>query len=395
MPRFPDMSPVTAGMQGAVFEKYRDLMQARGTELIRLHIGDTYLPPAYSLPIEPALAREFPDLYRYCDTFGVPEFREALAEKVRQDNHLNISAENALVTCGATNALSSAVHTLLDSNDAIIMLTPCWPIMQGIVRSAGVEITEVPLYYDLYTDGPADLEKYLEQFLQENTAAIYINSPNNPSGKVLGKNQLKQIAAFARRHHLWILADEAYEALLYDGLRHTCIAGIEGIFAQTVSVFTFSKIFMFAGLRLGYAVADKAVIRNMNKIMVHQIYSPPSFSQMMMIRPLLDRHNWMGEVRDHYRSLRDLFVDNLKISLNRPQGTYFIFFDAAPLLKNKKYEELVRGTFMTGVSVAPGEDFGKNYKQFIRLCFTGETPERLTLAVEKLNRYFSGILSED
>lgn len=395
MPKFPDMSPVTNNLQGAVFEKYRDLIQARGSELIRLHIGDTYLAPAYNLPIAPTLAREFPDLYRYCDTFGVPAFREALIEKLGQDNNLKVNIENILVTCGATNALSSAVHTLLDANDAIIMLTPCWPIMQGILKSAGVEITEAPLYYDLYGDGPSELGPYLEKFLQDNTAAIYLNSPNNPSGKVLDKAQLKQIAAFARKHRLWILADEAYEALLFDGLSHSCIAEIGSVFAQTVSVFTFSKIFMFAGLRLGYAVANEEVIKNMNKIMVHQIYSPPSLSQMMMIRPVRDRYTWMDKVKTNYQSLRDLFIDNLNISLNPPQGTYFIFIDVSQFLKNKSYDELVLGIFEAGISVAPGIDFGKHYGQFIRLCFTGEAPDRLTKAAENLHKYFSRILAED
>ena len=126
MPKFPDMNPVTANLQGAVFEKYRDLMQEQGESLIRLHIGDTYRRPAYELPIDPALEAKYPELYRYCDTFGVPEFREALAEKVRQDNQLKVLSENVLVSCGATSSLSAAVHTLLDRNDSLLMLTPCW-----------------------------------------------------------------------------------------------------------------------------------------------------------------------------------------------------------------------------------------------------------------------------
>ena len=389
------MSSKLANMQGAVFEKYRDLMQSHGDKLIRLHIGDTYLPPEYPLPIEPSLAEEFPDLYRYCDTFGVEVFREELAQKVRIDNKLNVNKKNILVTCGATSALSSAVHTLLDQNDAIMLLTPCWPIMQGIVKSAGVEISEVPFYHDLYSNNDLAITACLEQYLQENTAAIYINSPNNPSGKVLSMEQMRQIAAFAKKNNLWLILDEAYEGLLFDDLQHYCLAGIDDIFEQTVSVFTFSKIFMFAGLRLGYAVAHEEVIKNMNKIMVHQIYSPPSLTQMMMTAPLRSRHNWMGKVRTHYQLLRDLFLDNLSINLNKPEGTYFIFFEVSRYLKNMSYDDLIRGIFAQGVSVAPGADFGKGYTNFIRLCFTGETPERLAVAAEKLNKYFEKINAKD
>jgi aspartate/methionine/tyrosine aminotransferase len=152
---------------------------------------------------------------------------------------------------------------------------------------------------------------------------------------------------------------------------------------------------MFAGLRLGYAVAHEEVIKNMNKIMVHQIYSPPSLSQMMMIAPLSSRHNWMAKVRAHYQLLRDLFLDNLNISVYKPEGTYFIFFEVSRYLKNRSYDDLIRGIFARGVSVAPGADFGKAYTNFIRLCFTGETPDRLAVAVEKLNKYFEEINAKD
>ena len=355
-----------------------------GADMVRLHIGDSYLQPVYPLPIEPGFIGKYSSFHRYCDTFGVEELKEVLVEKVINDNCLEINTSSILVTAGATNALSAAVNVLLNPGEDILMLTPCWPIFPGILHSAGINIIDTPFYTRLYGDPDLNIAAYLSNFLTPETAAVYLNSPNNPSGKVLTRGQLEQIATFCKQNKLWIISDEAYDGLIFDGLQHHSIGSFPGLFSQTISVFTFSKIFMFAGLRLGYAVAEQGVISHLNKIMVHQIYSPPALTQQMMISAVITRHQWMHQVCAAYQQMRDDFLSQLDLPVTRPQATYFIFFSLEPYLRGRSYEQLIDDFLNHGVSVAPGLDFGQDYSKYIRLCFTGESPAQVTKGIERL-----------
>ncbi len=386
MPRFPQFAHRTQLLQGSVFEKYRSRMQAQGERLVRLHIGDTYLQPVYPLPIDPAFQKAHPVFNRYCNTYGITRLRKSLAQKLQEDNQLPVTENHVLVTNGATNALSIAVHGLVNPGEAVLTLTPSWPFFMGMVKMAGGEVIELPFYDRLQAGEIASITEYLEQALQPNTVALYLNTPNNPSGVVLTENQLAEIAAFARRHHLWVISDEAYDGLTFDDHRHISIAAMDKMFDQTISVFTFSKIFMFAGLRLGYLAATPPVVTELNKVLVHQLYSPSTLAEYMMLEPLTTRHQWMPEVQRHYQELRDLMVDALQFTVPVPAGTYFLFFSLKPFLGKRTYDAVFEQLLQEGVSVAPGSDFGQHYRDFIRICFTGEPPERLRIAAERINR---------
>jgi aspartate/methionine/tyrosine aminotransferase len=141
---------------------------------------------------------------------------------------------------------------------------------------------------------------------------------------------------------------------------------------------------MFAGLRLGYAVGTEEMIINLNKILVHQIYSSTILTQHMMIEPVKTRNQWMDKVRMHYQALRDQFINQSGLSFIRPEATYFIFFSIKEYLKGRDYDTVVNSCFEKGVSVAPGIDFGKDFGMYLRVCFTGESPDRLEKGVDRL-----------
>ncbi len=386
MPRFPDVAERVEPLQGSVFEKFRKQMKAQGENLVRLHIGDTYLHPAYPLPIETAFVNRYPTFNRYCHTFGVERLRGVLLTKLQEDNQLPVTLHHLLVTGGATNALSIAVHALVNPGEAVLVLTPAWPFFFGMVKMIGATVIEVPFYTKLFEQPDLDIEAYLSQFITPQTVALYVNTPNNPSGKVLTREHMQQIGEFARRHRLWILSDEAYDGLTFDSRPHISIGSLPGLFDQTVSIFTFSKIFMFAGLRLGYLAANPDAVKAFNRILVHQLYSPSTLAQYLMIEPVQTRHQWMPGVRNHYQELRDLFRKHLSIAFPIPEGTYFIFFSLAPYLKGRDYRQVFHQLLENGVSAAPGQDFGRHFRHYVRICFTGEPPDRLAAAIDRFNR---------
>src|SRR4030095_14265520 len=225
-------------------------MDSAGDDLVGLHIGDAYAPPPYELPLDGAFLRSHAGFHRYCDTFGLPELRDVLAEKLQDDNALSVSRENVLVTAGATNALSATIATLIDPGDEVLLLSPYWPFVRGMIRAAGGQVVEVPFYTELIRDPTVDVGALLQSRLTTKTAALYLNSPNNPSGKVLEGGQLQTIADFVRRNDLWLFSDEAYDGMTFDDRAHVSPASFDGLLERSITTFTFSKVFMFAGLRL-------------------------------------------------------------------------------------------------------------------------------------------------
>jgi len=388
MPRFPRFAERSERITGSVYEKFRERMAAAGDGLVGLHIGDAYPPPSYPLPIEAEFLRAHDGFHRYCDTFGVEALRDALVAKVGEDNAIHATSDNVLVTAGATNALSATVAALIDPGDDVILLSPYWPFFRGMVRAAGGNVIEVPFYTRLYSD--PDIFEMLDAHVTPKTAAIYLNSPNNPSGKVLARAQLEAIARFARLNDLWLISDEAYDGMTFDGRPHISPATLVGMLERTVSVFTFSKVFMFAGLRLGYAVAETSVVRAINKAMVHQLYSPSTLAQQMMVEPVRSRGLWSGRFVAECQSMRDRVAQALRVDAPIPEGAYYFFFPIEKYLRGRSMSDVVNQCLDAGVSVAPGEDFGAAYANWLRICFAGESPERVLLGVERLNGVLVG-----
>jgi aspartate/methionine/tyrosine aminotransferase len=390
MPRFPAFSTRTTRISGSVYEKFRARMIAQGDRLIGLHIGDAFPPPPYPLPIAAAFADSHPGFHRYCDTFGVAALRDALVEKLRNDNHLDVTRNNVLVTAGATNALSAIVQSLVDDGDDVLLLSPFWPFFRGMVKMAGGNAVEVPLYTALYGAPQMDVRSLLERALTPRTVAVYLNTPNNPSGKVLTRGQIETVAAFAREHALWLISDEAYDGMTFDGREHVSPASLPGAAERTIAVYTFSKVYMFAGLRLGYAVADEEVIRTVNKAMVHQLYSPSTLAQQMMVDAVRTRAAWSRAFVDDCARIRDEVAAALRVDAPLPDGAYYFFFPAGAYLRGRSYDGVIEALLDAGVSVAPGGDFGADFGEWIRVCFAGESPQRVLEGVQRLNRVLAG-----
>jgi len=389
MPAYPNFTPKPDRITGSVFEAFLPKMREKGEDMVRAHIGDSPTAPNYNLPIAREFTAQFPSFNRYCNTFGIQPLREALAEKLKTANQLPTSFENIMVTSGGTNGLSAITQAILQEGDEILLLTPYWPFFRGMVDLSGARKIEIPFYTRLYEEPDLDIEALLESQVTASTAALYLNSPNNPSGKVLSKDQLTIIADFAKKHNLWVISDEAYDGMTY-GNEHHSIASLPGMFGRTFSVYTFSKLFMFAGIRLGYVAAEADNLKKVNRIMVHQIYSANSPGQQMLLQPLQNLDEWSGTFVQHCRLVRDSIHQTLKVKHNLPEGAYYFFFSVAPYLNGRSYDELINQLMDAGVSVALGKDFGEHFESYIRVCYAAESAERMQLAVQRLNMVLCG-----
>ena len=388
MPKFPDYSERVKSIPNSVFESFKPQFRKLGSKLIPFHLGDTHMQPFFNLPVDDSFLEKYKNHNRYCNTFGVAGLRKVLAQKVNEDNDFNITSNNIMITNGAVNALNAAIFSIMNPGEEILVLTPCWPFFQGIVKMAEGIIKEVPFYfglYDNYENSDFDIEEYLQKHISDKTVAIYLNTPNNPSGKVLTKEQLQTIARVVKKNKLWLISDEAYESFVYDGEKHYSIANFENIMPQTITVFSFAKMFMVAGYRLGYIAGCPEVLDMINKVLVHQIYSAPSILQYMMIEPVKTRHKWLPDLKKHYEETRNTAWNRLAVKTNKPQAGYFLFFSLKPYLENRTFDELFEEILNTGVALTPGVSFGKDFAGYARLCFTSVDEDKLIRGIDLIN----------
>ncbi|MGH1364223.1 MAG: pyridoxal phosphate-dependent aminotransferase [Calditrichia bacterium] len=389
MPSFPKFTPRPDMISGSVFEAFLPKMQEKGDDLVRLHLGDSFISPSYPLPLQEEFSKSFPGFNRYCNTFGIAPLRKALADKLNKTNNLPVTSENIMVSSGGSNGLSAITQAILQEGDEILIPTPYWPFFRGMVDLSGASKKEIPFYTRLYEEPNLNIFELLESHLSERTTAIYLNSPNNPSGFVLSAEQLQVIANFAIKHNLWVISDEAYDGMTY-GKPHHSIAAFPGMFERTFSVYTFSKLYMFAGIRLGYVAAEAHNLKQINKILVHQIYGANTPGQQMLLEPLRTQEQWSRTFVQHCETVRDRMHQSLQPEHHIPDGAYYFFFSIEPYLNGRAYMDVIHELMDAGVSVALGKDFGQDYEHYIRVCYAAENSDRIELATRRLNTVLCG-----
>jgi aspartate/methionine/tyrosine aminotransferase len=413
VPRFPDVGSHAVHLQMSVFATLGEMMRRAPPGVIQLHVGDAFCSP-------PAEARfEAPDwptheaehgLYRYGHPHGLPELRAALAEKLRRRNGLMAGADDVQVTCGATQAIFAGVRALLDPGDEVLVAAPYWPLIRGIVRAAGGVPVEVPLTQPLYDDPGADPAALLEPHVTPRTVALYLITPNNPDGKILSRAQLERLAAFCQAHDLWCLADEAYEEYVFPPPRaaapgaasgraaagavapaplHVSIGALPGMADRTLTSFTFSKSYAMSGTRLGYLYAPEPARAAMRRIANHVVYNPPDAAQWCGLGALRAGDAWVERMRRDYAEARDLTVDALRAAgaeFHAPEGGAYVFARVPPRLAAGGSWAFIERAVQAGVSLAPGEAFGRDYTAWFRVCYTAVGADDLREGLARLAR---------
>ena len=334
----------------------------------------------------------------YVQTTGIPPLVSALAEKMRRRNGIPIGKdEEVMVTAGGIHGVYVATQGLLEPGDEVIFPDPLWPPAAGCIQAAHAVPVPCPLREEL--GWRWDLDE-LEKAITPKTRAIYINSPNNPAGGVLTRDDIAGIARLAQKHDLWVFSDEAYEDVVFEG-EHVSIASLPGMYERTIPIYTFSKTYAMTGLRLAYLAIKDPVIRDrVRKVLFYTVSSVSSLVQYGGLGGVLGDQAVVDDFRTELRARRDLFYDGIRgaahgiLSGEKPAGAFYAFLRIADDWTPPKGASESRSWAMAEMLISrgrigciPGVDFGANGENHIRFCFARDRRE-LEGALESMKQVF-------
>lgn len=359
-------------------------LEAQGCEIIHLEIGqpDFDTPSNISLVGIRAIAEGHT---RYNSTAGMPELQAVIAADAGRRRGMEISPEQVLVSPGAKPNLFFPTLALVQEGDEVIYPNPGFPTYEAMISVAGGIPVPVPLLEE--NDFAFDLAAF-DRLINERTRLIVLNSPSNPTGGVLPSADLEHIAAAAQRYDSWVLSDEIYTRLVFDGKEAPSIASLPGMAERTVIMDGFSKTYAMTGWRLGYGIMPAPLARRVQLLFTHALGSTAHFTQIAGIEALTGTQESVAEMLAEYERRRDAIVDGLNalpgVRCRKPQGAFYAFpniksFDmSASDLANLLLEE-------AGVALLPGTSFGDYGEGYLRLSYANSI-ENINKALERMER---------
>lgn len=322
----------------------------------------------------------------YTHNLGIPELREALASYISRI-HRPTTSEQIAVTTAGVNALMLASQLLVEPGDRVVEVVPLWPNLQEIPKILGASVDTVALEFD-----PAGWKLPLEKLLRAltpGTRALYLNSPNNPTGWTIAAADQKAILEHCRRHGIWIFADDAYERL-YFGEEGTAPSFLDLAADEDrlVSANTFSKSWLMTGWRLGWLVLPPGLMGDLAKLIEYNTSCAPVFVQRAGIAAVKEGEPVIARTRFRFRKARDFLVNELRklpgVEVAVPAGTMYVFFGVKGMKDSLEFcKRLVRDT---GLGLAPGSAFGPEGEGYVRWCFAA-SEDKLAEGVARLKRF--------
>lgn len=313
----------------------------------------------------------------YAPSPGIQELREAVAQKLRKDNGLDAKSKEVLITPGAKQAIFAACFSLIDRGDEAILFAPSWVSYDACIRMSEGKTVWVRSNED--GSVPADFAERVTK----KTKLIIINSPNNPSGAVLSRNDLKAIADIATDRGIYVLSDEIYEKIIY-GVKHHSIGAM--IPERTITVNGFSKAYAMAGWRIGYVTGPKEVYDSMLKVQQHTISSPTTFVQYGAIAALSGSQDCVAGMVKQFHARRDVVVKGLRdmgLHCEMPEGAFY----AWPKVEGDS-EKICEELLNYGVSLTPGSAFGPGCSDHIRMSYASSM-EHIKEGLARMSKYFN------
>ncbi len=359
-------------------------LEAEGREIIHLEIGEPdFATPAH---VVEAGVRALRDGHtHYCPAPGLPVLREACAAHLSRHRGLPIEAERIVVAPGAKPVLFLGVLATCDPGDEVIYPNPGFPIYESVIRWAGATPVALPLVEERGFGFSAD---DLAERLSPRTRLVILNSPANPTGGIVERGLNVEIARLLAEHDCWILSDEVYSEMLYDG-KHDTIAGHEGLLDRTILLDGFSKTFAMTGWRLGYAALPQPLVEPITRLLINSVSCTPPAVQLAGVAALEGPRDEVNAMLAEFRRRRETVVTGLNalpgVSCVSPRGAFYAFpnISATGLdargIANRLLDE-------AGVAVLAGTAFGEHGEGYLRLSYANsvENIERAVAAMGRL-----------
>lgn len=344
--------------------------QRDGKKIYRFESGDPSFDvhPDVKTAIIKALSE---NKTHYIPNNGIPELREALAKKLQTKNKLNIESRHISVTNGAMHGLYVLYQCIVEAGDEVIVPDPMWTEAVENARLAGAKIVGVELKPEYsYVYRSVDIEAKITS----KTKVIFLNSPQNPTGAIIPKTELIKIAALAVKNNLWLVSDEAYEDVLFDGGEHISIGSLIPEYDKIISVYSYSKSYAMSGLRLGYFACRNELFNDRaGKLLRCTVNGINSITQWGAVTALSTPENWFAEMNKEYLKRRDLFIEALSgqdiLTPYIPHGAFYLW---CRVKDGVDVSALSEAMAQAGLGNAPGDCFGESQTtvQSIRFAFS-------------------------
>ncbi|USI28837.1 pyridoxal phosphate-dependent aminotransferase [Alteromonas macleodii] len=383
--RIAQSSPKSFGM----YEKAVSYME-KGIDLIHLGFGK----PSFDTPkhIKKACIEALEGgLVHYGDFRGNAGFRQAIVKKLRRDNAMDYSDREVLVTNGLTHGSYGVLMAAIDEGDEVILLDPYYPQYINKIELAGGVVVRAPLDKENNFSINPDL---IEAKITDRTKMICLVNPANPTGRVYTRAELQSLADLAIKHNLFVLSDEVYEQICFDGNQHISIATLPGMRERTFTLFAFTKAYAMDGWRVGYLAADEAFIPAIMNIFMNDVVHVNVFVQEGARMALEGSQDCIAEALSEDKRRRDLVVNCLNampgVSCTSPNATIYAFPDISATGKSSQQiaDELLE---QHHVVVETGEFYGDVGAGRIRVCFGAEEYERIAEAMQRMQVYFESL----
>lgn len=356
-------------------------------DAINLTLGE----PGFMTPqhIIDAATKGFTDgKTKYTPNAGIKELRDAIAWKLEHENNIKCDPDkNLIVTAGATQALMLAMVTLVNPGDEVIIQGPNWPDYKGQIDMVNAKAVYCKVSEENNFKMTADI---IEPLITEKTKLIIINSPSNPTGGILDKEDLAEIAELIKKHKIFVIADEPYEHLVYDGFKQTSLASFEGLEDYVLTINSLSKTYAMTGFRVGYICANEHIIENLIKLHENMIASVSEPLQLAAAEALYHGMPDVEMMVKEYDKNRRYIVEGLNsingFSCNMPKGAFYVFPNITGFgLNSVECAEMILEK--CHVVTSPGSAFGPGGEGFIRICYASRY-ENIVEAVRRMREAF-------
>ncbi|NLB22301.1 MAG: pyridoxal phosphate-dependent aminotransferase [Clostridium sp.] len=393
------VSQITPSVTLAITAKAGQL-KAEGQDVISFGAGE----PDFNTPdniIEAAIKAMHDGKTKYTPTPGINELKTAIVNKFKNDNGLEYTPAQVMVSTGAKQCLANSMLALVDDGDEVIMAVPYWVSYPELVKLAG----GVPIMIMGSADNQYKLTPELvEEHISDRTKVMIINSPNNPAGTIYREDELAALAEVAKKHDLMIVSDEIYEELIYGGEAHHSIASVsQDAYERTIVINGVSKAYAMTGWRIGYLAGPADLVKKMSSIQSHMTSNPSSISQYAALEAIAGDQSFVSEMKKEFKARRDLLVEKLEtiddVSCIKPEGAFYVMMDIHKLLgrtyKGKTIEtaldfsdQLLSDQL---VAVVPGEGFG--IEGFVRLSYA-TSRENIERGMDRVKEFINSMDKE-